>query len=252
MLTEKEILEYENIDELINFLENQMTGGALTSDDVKWGLTLAGAFATWTAKKYKEAQKYPNELHQPMWVDGKIKIASFSGPRTNLIQRLKDGDKPISYTDEVSKLHDIMYQRASASKTRDEMRDLKSKADDIMLKFLEKGKEKKLDNKINIGIARLGISGRKKIQKYSPSGIFNWLDSKYTGDLETLSEDDTKIINDEYKKTIDSLNDQVGNAQEEIHGVQEVQGDQDIIGGSLENMKRKMSPLTFRGSNPRL
>ena len=88
MLTEKEILEYENIDELINFLENQMTGGALTSDDVKWGLSLAGAFATWTAKKYKEAQKYPNELHQPMWVDGKIKIASFSGPRTNLIQRL--------------------------------------------------------------------------------------------------------------------------------------------------------------------
>ena len=264
MLTEQQILEFKDVSQLIQAVDSEIVGGALTSDDIKWGLRTAGAFATWVGKNYTAAQKYPGEKHQPMWVDGTIKMASFSGPSTNLLQRLKDGDKPISYTDEVAKLHDIMYQRAALSGSREEMRRLKGEADKVMLNYLREGKNKKLDNKVNIGIAKLGISGKEKIQKYAPRRIFNWLEDKYTGDLETLSEEDVKIVNDEYEKTRRSLDEQSGINEQPV----EIQEVQEIRGGALSQhpslkgtmycncgcpeskMKKRISSMTPGFMNP--
>jgi len=264
MLTEQQILEFKDVSQLIQAVDSEIVGGALTSDDIKWGLRTAGAFATWAGKNYKAAQKYPGEKHQPMWVNGSIKIGSFSGPGTNLIKRLKDGDKPISYTDEVAKLHDIMYQRAALSGSREEMRRLKGEADKVMLNYLREGKNKKLDNKVNIGIAKLGISGKEKIQKYAPKRIFNWLEDKYTGDLVTLSEEDAKIINDAYEETKRSLDEQSGINEQSV----EVQEVQEIRGGALSQhpslkgtiycncgcpeskMKKRISSMTPGFMNP--
>jgi len=264
MLTEKQILEFKDVSQLIQAVDSEIVGGALTSDDINWGLRTAGAFATWASEKYTTAQKYAGEKHQPMWIDGSIKMASFSGPGTNLLQRLKNGDKPVSYTDEVAKLHDIMYQRAALSGSREEMRRLKSQADKVMLNYLREGKNKKLDNKVNIGIAKLGISGKEKIQKYAPKRIFNWLEDKYTGDLETLSEEDAKIINDAYEETKRSLDEQSGINEQSV----EVQEVQEIRGGALSQhpslkgtiycncgcpeskMKKRISSMTPGFMNP--
>ena len=267
MLTEQQILQYKDVSQLIQAVDSEIVGGALTSDDIKWGMKVAGAFATWAGKNYTAAQKYNGEKHQPMWIDGSIKMATFSGPGTNLLQRLKDGDKPVSYTDEIAKLHDIMYQRAAMAGTREEMRRLKGQADKTMLNYLKQAKDKKLDNKVNIGIAKIGISGKEKIQKYAPKRIFNWLEDKYTGDLETLSEEDAKIINDAFEETKKSLDNQIGVIERPVE-IQPIQEVQEMSGGSLSQhpslkgtmycncgcpeskMKKRMSSMTPGFMNP--
>tara|TARA_R100000951_G_scaffold51727_2_gene43596 strand:+ start:378 stop:953 length:576 start_codon:yes stop_codon:yes gene_type:complete len=96
---------------------------------------------------------YPGEKHVPLFVKGRLKQASYMGPGTNLIRRLQNEDKPLTYADRTAKLHDIMY---SISDNANMIRH----ADNIMLKNLDKIEKKNLDNKFNINLGRIGIKAK--------------------------------------------------------------------------------------------
>ena len=98
-------------------------------------------------------QKYPGERHQQIFIGDKAVTANFSGPGTKLLRRIKQGDQPLSYTDTVAKAHDIRYSLAENSK------DVRT-ADKIMLRALNLGVRKNLDDKRNLTPPIVGISGK--------------------------------------------------------------------------------------------
>jgi len=170
-----------------------------------------------------------------MYVDGKVKIASYMGSGTNLMQRLKDGDEPISYVDKISQFHDIMYQKAALSSTREEMRAKKREADEEMIKLLNLAKEFKLDERINVGIAMVGIQGKMKIEDILPSWVTDKLGDEFTGDLEQLPEDDVIFLNNVKEKVVTELYDKVNQQKQQFQENQEpVEPQEDIRGGKLK------------------
>ena len=92
---------------------------------------------------------FKGELHSILKLpNGKLGVASYQGPNTNLIERLKRKDPPRTATDAVSKQHDIHYALAT---TTEDIRN----ADKIMSKKIEKIAQEKKDHPININQARL-------------------------------------------------------------------------------------------------
>ena len=83
----------------------------------------------------------------------------FTGPNTKLFERLKKGEKGLSYADEVSKTHDLRY---SVAKNREDIRI----ADNKMIASLEKAKKDKLDFNFNINPALFGIKSKKILEDY--------------------------------------------------------------------------------------
>jgi len=82
-----------------------------------------------------------------------IEQANFSGPGTQLTKRLKRGDKGKTYVDRIANLHDINYGLA------ENYNDIRN-ADNRMLRSLEKAKKEKLDYKLNIIPAEVGIKSK--------------------------------------------------------------------------------------------
>lgn len=116
--------------------------------------------------------RFPGEAHAPQITpDGSIKPGGYIGPGTQIIQRAKllsQGDKsvqPVSVVDKVAEIHDIDYQLASDSKTKEEQLKKVRQADLDMLKRLKKIKKKKLDKKANILLGEKGIGAKVGIEK---------------------------------------------------------------------------------------
>jgi hypothetical protein len=82
-----------------------------------------------------------------------IEQANYSGAGTKLTKRLKRGDKGKTYVDKIANLHDINYGLAESY---DDIR----KADERMLRSLQKAKKEMLDYKFNIIPAETGIKGK--------------------------------------------------------------------------------------------
>lgn len=128
-------------------------------------------------------QLFPGEKHQIIYND-KTKTymgAVYSGPGTHLTERLKRGDKPLSYVDSVAELHDINYGLA---KTNDDIRN----ADNRMVASLTKAKNQKLDSDFNINQAMLI---KAKILLEDKLGVPKEFFTKYG--IDSLTPDEIKL-----------------------------------------------------------
>jgi hypothetical protein len=94
--------------------------------------------------------------------DGEFKKAQFAGPGTDIVNRLDLNG--LTLIDQISKEHDLAY--ALTSKIKDKKERLKQVriADDKMIERLNKAKDKKLDNKANIFVAKSVIQGKKLLE----------------------------------------------------------------------------------------
>lgn len=120
--------------------------------------------------------RFEGEAHAPQITpDGSIKPGEYIGPGTQIIQRAKllsQGNKdvqPVSIVDKVAEIHDIDYQLASDSKTKEEQLKKVRQADLDMLKRLKQIKKKKLDKKANILLGEKGIGAKVGIEKQGKS-----------------------------------------------------------------------------------
>lgn len=97
-------------------------------------------------------QLFEGEKHIPLVMpNGSIEVANWVGPSTQVIKRLKRGDKGKTATDTVAMRHDLDY---SIAQTLDDIRS----ADRRMINKLSQIQSNKADNLINI------LAGKKAIQ----------------------------------------------------------------------------------------
>jgi hypothetical protein len=124
--------------------------------------------------------------------EGKLKRANYMGAGTDILKRLRKGDKPISKADKISMAHDIQYTMA---KTYDDIR----KADKIMVRDLTKLYNEGGDSAINILQGKMGILGKMFLENYN---ILPY--QAFTGHLNTakLSKTDRYILEDNLNKRI--------------------------------------------------
>lgn len=124
--------------------------------------------------KYQIGKKprFEGENHAPqISSSNQLRIGEYIGPGTNIIRRtqlLAQGNKevePVSVVDKVAEIHDIDYQLASDSKTKEEQLAKVRQADLDMLKRLKAIKKKKLDKKANIILGEKGIGAKVGIEK---------------------------------------------------------------------------------------
>ena len=125
---------------------------------------------------------YRGELHPPLLTNGKLHKGNYLGPRTHVLERVKRGDPPINYSDEVAKAHDLRY---SLARTKKDVRD----ADDKMISLMKKGKEKKLDNPYNLELGLRGIQIKERLEDVGVPGNFftTWGGPMDTNDKELLT-----------------------------------------------------------------
>lgn len=97
----------------------------------------------------KARKGFPGEKHGILKLpNGKMGVANYMGPGTNIVARLKRGDPPRSEVDKVAKAHDIRYMMA---KNAGDIR----KADNIMIKKVKQISARGADSRANIAQASL-------------------------------------------------------------------------------------------------
>ena len=103
-----------------------------------------------------------------------------------------------------------------------------------MIKLLNLAKEFKLDNRVNIGMGKIGIQGKMKIEDILPSFVTDKLGDEFTGDLEQLPEDDVIFLNNQKERVVTELYDKVNQQKQRFQENQEPAEPQgDIRGGKL-------------------
>jgi hypothetical protein len=103
--------------------------------------------------KNTDEPSFKGELHAILKLPNKkFKLASYMGPFTQIMKRLRHknrdgsvGVKALTVADMISMYHDVLY---SLAKNTNDIR----KADDQMIKYLKIAKNKKLDNPNNINL----------------------------------------------------------------------------------------------------
>lgn len=154
---------------------------------------------------YKSLQKYENELHVPLYVNGTIRLANYMGPYTNLYTRLNNNDGAISYADNVSKLHDINYELSKLAATKQDQHRLIREADELMLNQINQGKQLNLDNKINLLLASTGISTKVKVEDMNIPIISTKLQN-IAGNLTNMTQDNIQLLNNARRETLNEIN----------------------------------------------
>lgn len=140
-----------------NYMHKQMKGAGLID-------TISSTFKGLSNRAFTSAIKllpkdelsregFPGERHQILLKGNKLVSANFSGPFTKLLNRLRRGDMGISETDEVAKLHDILYTLAESEQ------DIRN-ADKRMIKGLNLIEKRKSDSKFNTRVAKAGIKAK--------------------------------------------------------------------------------------------
>lgn len=198
------IIKNNELIQLAHEINNEnLTGGELY-DNVN---TIA-KYINLGLQTYKDLQKYDGEFHVPLFVNNRLELASYMGPGTNLIQRLKNNDKPKSYADLVSKLHDINYTLSQTVSNKDEQKQLVRDADILMLSQIQSGKNKKLDNRLNLYLASSGISTKVKLENKNIPIVSNKLHN-IAGNLKTFSQSDINLLNTAREQTLNEINQQL-------------------------------------------
>ena len=91
----------------------------------------------------KEGEKHGLTYVQTSNTTGKYVPSNFTGPGTQLFERLKKNQKGLSYADDVAMVHDLRY---SLAKSDADVRN----ADTKMIESLNRAKKDKLDFDFNI------------------------------------------------------------------------------------------------------
>ena len=127
-------------------------------------------------------QLFDGERHIPLVIqDGSIEVANFVGPKTQVIKRLRRGDKGKTATDNVAMRHDLDY---SIAKTLDDIRN----ADNRMINKLNQIQSNKSDSLINI------LTGKKAIQSKIYLEDKGLLSKNAFADLNDNLLDDEKLL----------------------------------------------------------
>jgi hypothetical protein len=140
--------------------------------------------------------QYAGEKHSLLILKNyKPGFANYLGPGTHIIHRLEKDDPPRTYTDKVAKLHDINYTLSTFEPNKaKQLKDIRD-ADALMINELQRGKEKKLDNRINIEIGQRFIQSKVALEDV---GILD--KDKFTGKLNMYSNKDKKLLLEEKNK----------------------------------------------------
>ena len=91
------------------------------------------------------------ELHAYLWADNKLKRASYMGPGTDIIGRLKRNVAPVSGADKVAMAHDLRYTLANGSVSAER---------DADIRMVKKLKDTQLDNRLNRAIGYIPIRAK--------------------------------------------------------------------------------------------
>tara|TARA_R110000787_G_scaffold105035_1_gene212437 strand:+ start:927 stop:2033 length:1107 start_codon:yes stop_codon:yes gene_type:complete len=136
-------------------------------------------------------KSYPGERHAPLKLkNGRMGIANFVGPGTQILKRIRRGDSGRTPVDEVAKMHDIQYSLAQTSKNKTEQIQKVRKADIRMLNSLDKITRAKSDAPINVKVGRL-ISVKNKLEDV---GIMS--KGSFGGPLLNINEADLDTLKD--------------------------------------------------------
>lgn len=134
---------------------------------------------------------YPGERHAPLKLkNGRMGVANFVGPGTQVLKRIRRGDVGRTPVDDVAKMHDINYTLAQNSKNKTEQNQKIRKADIRMLNSLDKISRANLDAPMNIKVGKL-IAVKTKLEDV---GIMN--KGSFGGPLENLKEKDIDTLTD--------------------------------------------------------
>lgn len=137
---------------------------------------------------------FPGEKHAMLQLpSGKMSVASFMGPNTNILARLTRGDPPRTNSDAVAQMHDIQYSLASAQPTKELQLQKIREADERMVKSLEKIK----DTAFNKNVGKRLIQGKMLAED---AGLLSR--EKFAGPLKKYSDSDMKLLTDNRDKLI--------------------------------------------------
>jgi hypothetical protein len=142
------------------------------------------------ARNVFKSKMRKNEMHPPMWSKSGFKTPSFLGPGTSVVDKLREGLKPINEQDKIARMHDIRY---TLSNNPDDVRF----ADDKMIKKLNDSKNKKSTYAINHYIGYLPIKLKMAAEDLGiiKKGSFSSMDShKLSASDRTILEKERDIM----------------------------------------------------------
>lgn len=124
-------------------------------------------------------QAFSGENHIPLLTSAGLKLGNFEGPGTNVIPRVKRGDKGITYSDEVSKAHDLRYMLAQNT---DDIRAADSK-------FINSLNVSGKDNIINKTLAKSAMKGKVWLED---KGLMSR--DKFSGSLPNKMDESDRVM----------------------------------------------------------
>jgi hypothetical protein len=135
-----------------------------------------------------KSQLFEGEKHIPLIMpDGSVQIANWVGPSTQVIKRLKRGDKGKTATDFVAMRHDLDY---SIAQNLDDIRN----ADQRMINKLNQIQAQNGDNRLNI------LAGKKAIQSKVYLEDKGLLSKNAFADFSDLPDEDKLLIQNKIKE----------------------------------------------------
>jgi len=140
--------------------------------DSEMGTTLRNKFLP------QENTGFTGEHHVPLKTNSGWMLASYCGPNTEVVKRVKRGDNGVSLSDKVCKKHDIDYTLAT------NYEDIK-KADDRMINSLKKIKG---ESQVNLKVLMNAIKAKRLGEK---TGLIN--KNRYST-LSRLSDADRRVL----------------------------------------------------------
>ena len=157
---------------------------------------------------YRDAQKYEGERHIPLWTNDGFKMSSYMGAGTEIFKRLEEGIEAVSFSDLVSQLHDINYTLAQTSENKEQQLNRVRTADELMINQLNRAKDLKLDNSLNIGLAKHGISTKIKLENANIPYLSNKLKS-ISDELTQYTPDQVNLLNENHQQVLNKINEQI-------------------------------------------
>ena len=121
--------------------------------------------------------------------NGRMGIANFMGPSTQVIKRLQRGDPARTPSDMTAKMHDIQYALAQGAKSKEEQLKLVREADERMLRNLDRIEKAGTDSKFNTRQGKL-ILAKTKLED---AGILD--PSKFAGKRRDIPESENILLN---------------------------------------------------------
>lgn len=141
-----------------------------TKRKVKKGKGLASDTYVKVANKLTGSKLKKGEVHAPQLTRKGIKMGKYIGPGTQVADRVRRGDKPVSKTDKVAQAHDLRYGFAGTDKKKIRAADVK------MLKKLAKLTVTGQDNAINTFIGTVPIMSKIALEDAGLAGPSTFTD----------------------------------------------------------------------------